>query len=307
MLTRNHVAPAAVLSVLLAVSAHAQFVGGITKPVFGSNPPEVFLFTPGQPDQFLLNPENAPQVMSSAPGFSGLAADEANQRLLAGTTNGTTTGIYSIDYATLTPTFLTTTLRDDGGNGPVMDGLAYDSARGVLYGTRQLGGSTGAEGLYTIDIASGATQLVFEYEPVGSSAFQIGGIDYDAMTDRIYLADDDATGGRNIYSIDAANPALGLNLEFAYPAGVTDVDGVGAGDGKLFLLSDGVEGNGGQHRIVDIATGNVLDTLASPFPAYSDSPLGKINPSGAGAFAPSIPEPSTLALFSLVLLGVRRR
>ena len=301
------IATAALVAVASQV-ASAQFVTSITKPAFGSNDPDVFFtdFNAGT-STFLLNPELDPNVSSSAPGFTGLAADEANRRLFAGTTAGTTTGIYTIDYDTLTPTFLTTTRNAAGGNGPVLDGLAFDTNTGTLFGTRVLGGSTGAEGLYTIDLATGLTTLVFEYETTATSNFQIGGMDFDPVTGLLYLSDDDDTGGRWIYSIDPANPASGLTQVVQYPAGVTDVDGLGAGDGKLYLLSDGINGNGGQHVVIDIATGLVIDSIATPYPAYSNSVLGLINPSGGGAFAPGIPAPASAALLGLAGLAAARR
>lgn len=300
--------PAASIIALTTGVASAQFVTSITKPLFGSNDPDVFFsdFSAGT-STFLLNPELDPGVTSSAPGFTGLAADEANRRLFASTTAGTTSGIYSIDYDTLTPTFLVNTVTPGAGNGPVMAGLAFDTNNNVLYGTRTLGGSTGAEGLYSIDLATGASTLVFEYETTATSNFQIGGIDFDPTTGLIYLADDDDTGGRFIYSLDPANPSS-LTEVVAYPTGVTDVDGLGAGDGMLYLLSDGLDGNNGEHVVLDIATGSVVDTLATPYPAYSDSVIGAINPSGGGAFAPSIPTPGTAALLGLAgLATVRRR
>jgi hypothetical protein len=75
--------------------------------------------------------------------------------------------------------------------------------------------------------------------------------------------------------------------------GVIDVDGVGASGGVLFLLSDGTNpdntasGNGGLHRLYDLSTGQVIASPATPFPAYSDSVLGRINPSGSAAAAPT--------------------
>lgn len=299
--------PAASFVALAAGTASAQFVTSITKPLFGSNDPDVFYTDFSlRTNTFLLNPELDPNVTSSAPGFTGLAADEANRRLFASTTAGTTSGIYSIDYDTLTPTFLVNTVTAGAGNGPVMDGLAYDTQNGVLYGTRVLGGSTGAEGLYSIDLATGVSTLVFEYETTATSNFQIGGIDYDPLSGLIYLADDDNTGGRFIYSIDPNNPT-GLTEVVAYPAGVTDVDGLGAGGGSLYLLSDGIDGNGGEHVVIDIASGSVIDRIDTPYPAYSGSVIGPINPSGGGAFAPGIPAPATAALLGLAGVAATRR
>jgi hypothetical protein len=60
-------------------------------------------------------------VPASAQGFTGLAADEAGQRLFAITTNGTKSDLYSLDYATRTPTLLASLTRPSSTNGIVFD------------------------------------------------------------------------------------------------------------------------------------------------------------------------------------------
>jgi hypothetical protein len=195
----------------LATAGQPAFLTGITKPTFGSNPPEVYLVNPDGSSTLLFDAENYQGVVTaSAPGFTGLAADDANNRWIASTTSGLASNLYAIDYDTLDATFLAS-VRDPrpDDDALVIDGLAYDSTRGVLYATKVLGGSTGAEALYTVDVTTGQASIAFEYETTATSSFQIGGIDYDAQTDLIYLADDDDTGGRWIYSLDPANPGRG--------------------------------------------------------------------------------------------------
>lgn len=288
---------AGVAAAAVATAGHPTFLTGITKPTFGSNPPEVYLANADGSNTFLFDAENYQGVVTaSAPGFTGLAADDANNRWIASTTAGLASNLYAIDYDTLDATFLAS-VRDPrpDDDALVIDGLAYDSTRGVLYATKVLGGSTGAEALYTIDLATGQAAIAFEYETTATSSFQIGGIDYDPQTDLIYLADDDDTGGRWIYSVDPTNPGAGLTevVNYADLGGVIDVDGLGASNGVLFLLSDGTNpaspdaGNGGFHRLYDLATGQVIASPATPFPAYSDSVIGPINPSGAAAAAPT--------------------
>lgn len=296
---------AAAAALAITAAAHAQWISSITKPLFGVNPPEVYLNNNDGSTQFLLDPE-ALGVPASAPGFTGLAADEATRRLFATTTNGTTSGLYAIDYDTLTPTLLSNTQRPDGSGGIVLDGLAFDTARNTLFGTRVLGGSTGSEGLYSINPATGATTLLLEYETTATSVYSIGGIDYDPQTDRVYLLDEDSTGGRWIYSVDPSNPGAGLTEVLELPSFITDVDGLGAGDGQLFLMTDGPDTNNGMHHIIDIATGQIVNTIATPYPPYAGSPIVP-NPSGGGAYAPGIPEPATAALLAIALLALRRR
>lgn len=313
-------AAAAAVVAAASATAHAQFITSITRPTFSLGPTQVFNTNPltGQNVEIFDPRFSNPAIPASAPGFTGLAADEGGQRLFAITTNGTRSDLYSIDYATRTPTFLAALTRPASSTGIVLDGLAFDTRRGVLYGTRTLGGTGQNEGLYTIDISTGATSLAFEYEPTTGSTFTIGGLDYDALTDRLYLSDDDDTGGRNLYSMDPTSLASGLLLLTAYPAGVTDIDGIGAGNGKLYLLSDSqdtpstaaIEGNGGLHRVYNVLTGQWETPLVSPYPqrTTTNAALGLIDPTGGGAWAPGIPTPGALALIAGAgLLSSRRR
>lgn len=265
----------------------------------------------------ILDPFSRPEFTTLGTGLRGLAAD--TQRKLIWTFSvSTTTNLYSIDYtdpdnlvinvgprllrpgvAAGTPSDLTNNLQ--------LNGLAYDATRDVLYGVRALAGQ-GGEGLFVINTVDGTTTLLLEFEPSAGSAFSFDGADYDPVTDRVYLADDDDTGGRGVYSIDPANIAAGLTLVVAYPTNVTDVDGVSAGDGKVVLISDAldtpsttsIEGNGGLHYVYDIA-GGMFTTIATPHPersllTSSSTILG--NPTAGGAWVPNFREPECLADFN---------
>lgn len=315
---RNTVVAAASVAALLsaASAASGQFITAITKPTFGLNNPDVYNVNPTTgAATFLFNADFIP---ASAPGFGGLAADEPNRRLFGTVRNGAQDDLYSLDYSTLTPTLLGTIRRPGTTTGMAVDGLAYDSLRGSLYATRVLGGTSGAEALFRVDIATGDTSIFLEYEPTTTSNYTIGAIDYDPLTDRIYLVDEDDTGGRNIYSVNPAAATPVLDFVAALPAPITDVDGLAAGDGRLYLVSDGpdiagtatIEGNGGNHYVYDIAAGTFSILGPTPYPEYNTSSLGRINPSAAGAFAPGIPEPTLLAPTAAVALaafGRRRR
>ena len=291
----------------LAGSAQAQFITSITQPLFGSNPAEVFFTdtTTGN-SELLFDATDNPSMGVSSPGFGGLAADEANRRLFGTVQSGGETGLYSIDYDTLTPTLVGETFL--GGDGLSLSGLAYDTNRGVLYGATALGGSLGPEGFFTVDTATGDLSLLFEFETTATSNFTYNALDYDPVTDKVYLVDEDPTGGRSIQSFDPANPAGGLSFVAALPSEFTDVDGLGAGDGKLYLLTDSaIDANNGDHGVYDILSGQFLGGLESPYPAYSDSVLGPINPSGGGAYAPGIPAPGAVGLLAAAGLTASRR
>lgn len=298
----------------LSASAQGQFITAITKPTFGLNNPDVYnVNTSTGASTFLFNADFIP---ASAPGFGGLAADELNRRLFGTVRNGAQDDLYALDYDTLTPTLLATIRRPGTTTGMAVDGLAYDSLRGALYATRVLGGTSGAEALFRVDLATGDTSVVLEYEPTTTSNFTIGAIDYDPQTDRIYLVDEDDTGGRNIYRVDPSAVTPVLDFVTALPLPITDVDGLAAGDGKLYLVSDGpdipgtttIEGNGGNHYVYDIAVNTFSILGPTPYPEYNNSSLGRINPSAAGAYAPGIPEPALLAPVALAALaGLRSR
>lgn len=298
--------------------ASAQFVVAITQPTFGTNPPQAFLQT-ATSTTLLLDSTAILSIPATAPGFTGLAADDPGSRFFATVRNGPDDDLYAFDYATLSPTLLGEVTRDDGGvPDPIsIEGLAYDTSAGVLYGTRSLGGSSGPEGLFRINTTTAFAELVLEYETTSTSLYAFNAIDYEPTTGLIYAIDEDDTGGRNIYSIDPSASTLALSLISTLPSPITDVDGLGAGDGKLFLLSDGpdiagttaVEGNGGNHYVYDIASGTYSIFAPTPFPEYNNSALGRINPSGAGLYAPGlVPEPATITLIaSASLLLTRRR
>ncbi len=295
------------LSAALVSTAAGQVATAITRPaalgpVPNPNPALVYKLdlSSGESAQF-FDPLAAPVIPATAPGFQGLAADEANRRLYAVTTNGLRSDLHAISYDTATATFVAqcrinplveNTLTN--ANGVVLTGLGYDSTRNRLFGVKSLQSGSGAtlqpEGIYEINTTTGQTTLVRQFEVSPASDFTIDGFDYDAASDKFFMADDDDTGGRNVYSLDASNLAAPLVIVFTYPAGTTDVDGLAVGGGKVFLLSDGVQGNGGTHKIYDIASGTFDEPISTPYPAYANSSLGPntANPSGGATYAPGL-------------------
>jgi len=278
-----------------ATSAHAQFATSITRPSFSLGPATLDVVNvQSGASTLLLNTLAAPVIPATAPGFTGLAYDAVNQRLFASTTNGTASSLYSVDAITGVATFIINVRRPDNSAGMVIDGLAFDQKRRVLYATRVLGGVGQNESLYTINLATGVATQVFEYEPVSTSIFTIGGIDWCPVTDKIYLSDDDDTGGRNLYSYTPGGPAA-LTLLAAYETGATDFDGIAAGGGRLYLLSDSqdsastasvVEGNNGLHRVYNLLTNLWEAPIVSSYPARTttNTAFGLIDPTGGGAW-----------------------
>ncbi len=317
---RIHTAAATAAAVVVCAStAHAQFVSSITRPLFGEGPTTGF-FTD-------VNAGTNTQIFdwdafdggnglpASADGFNGLAGDEVNQRLFGSVRNGTQSDIYALDYNTLTPNLLFGTTFERQDNQQIaniaFDGIAYDSARDFLYGTVRLGSSFSGrpEGLYRIDPTTGFSELVIEYEATLGTTFsvEISAIDYDPLTDLIYLADEDADGGRNVYSLDPDNPSA-LNFVTAFEPGVEDVDGLGAGNGQLFFVTDNADFNNAQHSIYDIASNTFLPRVDSPYPPRSGDFAGSpINPTAGGAFAPGIPAPGAAGTLAIAAFAATRR
>jgi hypothetical protein len=284
-----------VVAILAAAgTASAQFATSITRPTFSLGPAtlDVVNVQTGT-SALLLDTLAVPAVPATAAGFTGLAYDAANQRLFASITNGTSSAVYSVDVVTGARTLLFSVRRPDNSAGMVIDGLAFDQKRRVLYATRTIGGTGQNESLYTLNQTTGIATQVFQYEPTTGSDFTIGGIDWCPVTDKIYLTDDDDTLGRNIFSYTPGSAAE-LTLVTAYEAGATDVDGIAAGGGKLYLLSDSqdapatlaIEGNSGLHRVFNLTTGLYETPITSGYPVRTTTNMafGLIDPSGGGAW-----------------------
>jgi hypothetical protein len=305
--TRTSISAAALIVLMAGTGAQAQFATCITRPMaLGPNPNpnpafvHKLVLASGQSTVF-FDPLAEPVIPATAPGFQGLAANDQARVLYAVTTNGLRSDLYAISYDTGVATFIAQCKIDPAvdntatnANGVVLTGLAFDSTRNKLFGTRSLqGGSVPAgtfrpEGIYEVNLTTGQTTPVRTLETSPASDFTIDDIDYDAATDKFYMADDDDTGGRNIYALPASDLQAALELVVAYPAGVTDVDGLGAGGGKLLLLSDGLQGNGGFHKVYNLATATFEADIATPYPSYVPSSIGLVNPSGGAAYAPGL-------------------
>ncbi|MBX3382698.1 MAG: hypothetical protein KF864_04215 [Phycisphaeraceae bacterium] len=294
---------------LCAAGANAQFITGITKPVFSTNQPNAyFVDAAAGSSTFLFDIQTDLGIPATAPGFGGLAGDDANRRFFASVRNGPKDDIYEFSYDNLFSPVKLVETKGSAGQQVAVDGLAYDTLRGVMYATRTLASANEAEGLFTVDLTTGTLTTVLDYatQPGGASAYSIAAIDYDASLDLLFLVDETATGGRWIYSLSPTNIGAGFTPVAQLPANIVDVDGLGAGNGMLLLVTDNASANDGLHWVYDYHAGTFTG-IASPYPAPAGTPIAP-NPSSGGAFTPNIPAPGVAAAFALAgLAGLRRR
>ena len=196
------------------------------------------------------------------------------------------------------------TFSADGGTTPqAIVGLAYDADAGVLYASDTSGSTAGEsdpEGIYTVDLATGATTNVFNFPAAGIRLdYSLGGLAFDGDGGLLYATNNDADGqgnGRGLFRIDL----VGQSVDFvaSFPAGVDDVDGLAYGDGSLFLTTN----PGGDFYEYDLAAG----TYAQFRGAYADDPPQFFGASNGAAFIP-VPEPASAGLLAVAGLALVRR
>jgi len=304
---------------------HAQFLSAINRPAFSTYDTSLFFnnFANGS-SQSLNSFASFGIPLAGAPGFRGLAGDDANRRFFSISdqqASGTTlTNLYSIGYdgsaILVTQPFQA---LPNGNAFMQLSGIAFDTTRNEMYvfnNTAQnrissLGGWIQG-GLFRVNMATGlmtATSLVGPAQ--GAIPLNVRGMGYDAVTDRIYLSQSRIGTPIEVFSWDPATGNIESVLNLT-TLGFTDsrVPIIGAGGGKLMLLSQAEGHLGGFHREFDLLTRTFTgDTVATPYGPYGIFINSPVIPSGGVAFAPSIPEPSTiaLALMGLAFLGWRLR
>lgn len=190
-------------------------------------------------------------------------------------------GLYSFDLGDAAPTFhATVNPTEPLPSNETLQGLAF--VDDTLYGWEILDSNNNPgvhSGLYSLDTLTGTRTYIGDI----NESSNIAGIDADPATGIVYGVND-AT--RMLATIDLVT---GASTDFApYPVGRTDIDGLAAGNGKLYLVEDQNE----PIHVFDIASGTYDAPIPTPF-ANSDIFSG-------AAFI--VPEPGSLSL--LVLCGV---
>ncbi len=310
------------LTLALAGQAHAQWLSGINRPAFSTYDTGLYLNDFATQSSLRLNDFSAFGIpTAAAPGFRGLAGDDANARFFSisdvQTAGTTATNIFQVGYDG-TASFVTQPYQAlPGGNALVqLNGIAYDTTRGSLYVFRNqaqnvpaLGGWIQG-GLFRVDASTGlmtATNLVGP--AAGTNPINVRGIAYDAVTDRVYLSQSRVGAPLEVFSWDPITGATESVLNFA-TLGFTDSRAplIGAGGGRLVLLSQAEGHLGGFHREFDLVsrtfTGQTVATPYGPYGLFAGSP---VIPAGGLAFAPSIPEPGTWLLLAAGLGGLMWR
>ncbi|MBC7938504.1 MAG: hypothetical protein H7Z19_01875, partial [Chitinophagaceae bacterium] len=134
----------------------------------------------------------------------------------------------------------------------------------------------------------------------GTNPINARGIAYDAVTDRIYLAQSRVGTPLEILSWNPSTGSTESILDLT-SLGYSDsrVPIIGAGGGRLMLLSQAEGHLGGLHREFDLLTRTFTgDAVATPYGPYGLFAGSAVIPSGGVAFAPSlaVPEPSAALL-----------
>jgi hypothetical protein len=130
-------------------------------------------------------------------------------------------------------------------------GLAHYN--GNLYASRNIND----EAIYEINTTTLEATLFYDYT---DGDYDFGGLAVDPNTGIFYGTNDDTDPhGSGVYSIDPVNDQITL-LE-PYPAGMTDIDGLAYGNGKLYLIID----EPGSIYVYDILNDTYETPLTSPF------------------------------------------
>ncbi|MDX2115614.1 MAG: DUF11 domain-containing protein, partial [Planctomycetota bacterium] len=174
----------------------------------------------------------APRALATGTGTTvwAIAADENNDMLYW--TNGSR--LFKAAYDLTNPLVV---IDVGATTGAACTGLAYDSVTNQLIGRA-------SGGFYEINVNTGAATLLFAI-----TAQDFGGLDYDAATDAFYGTNDSTSttvipGARGLYRIGKPISSPTFTELAEYPARLdtgaldTDIDGLAAGGGKLYLVND---------------------------------------------------------------------
>lgn len=173
-------------------------------------------------------------------------------------------------------------------NGSSMNvtGMAFDAVNNKLLGYR----SITAPGFYEISTSNAVCTQV----ALTPASTDFGGFEFDPDSGTFFgLNDGTGLSGRGLYLIKGMyGGAVSYELETAYPAGDTDIDGLAIGGGLAYYVND--SGEEPLYRY-DLAAHAYLASMPSPF----------VGTTGTFSGATFIPEPAAATL--LVLLAAIRR
>ena len=311
-------------TLLMASQVHAQFISAINRPSFSTYDTSLFLNDLGaSTSQRFSSFEALGIALATAPGFRGLAGDDVNGRFfgISDVQTGGTTGTNLVQVSYGGKASLVNRPFQVLPNGDAqmqLNGVAYDTRRAELYVFRNQAQNVAAlggwiqGGLFRVNLATGlmtATNLVGPAQ--GTNLINVRSIAYDNLTDRIYLSQSRVGTPLEIFSWNPANGNTESVLNLA-TLGFADSRApmIGAGGGKLMLLSQAAGHLGGMHREFDLLTRSfTANTVATPYGAYGLFAGSPVIASGGVAYVPSIPEPAGVVLLGmgLALLGWRER
>jgi len=256
--------------------------------------------------------------LSNAQAISGLAADDANQRLYVsfgpgGTSTSQVNNVFTYDYNGNLLTSVRT--ANSSNNGLGWNGLTYGN--GTLYGVRS-NGTTGIAGIYSIAPTTGVNSL-FATLAIPSSSGQVfynfTDIEYDAANSRFIGIATNVLGpggtSAGLYSIVAgASPTIlaTVSLLAGVPSGgpltsggnpVTP-SGIALNAQTVYLTWDSV-GTVARYSLSDNA---YLSNLTGPTQA-SNGASG--DAAWSNSFVGIIPEPTMLGLIPTAAVFLTRR
>ena len=107
--------------------------------------------------------------------------------------------------------------------------------------------------------------LVINQLYVHPTTYDFGGLDVDATSNRLFGLSDAPSTARGLYEINV--PGQTETLLAPYPAGETDIDGLAVHNGLAYYVTDGPNTTQASFYIFDVATGQEVGTLPSPFTA----------------------------------------
>ncbi len=200
--------------------------------------------------------------------------------------NGST--LYSSPLSmSLTPTVVGTLTLD--GLATSFIGLGFRD--GVLLGTPFTTSSV-TEAVYQIDPVTGVSTSAYVYD----SGFDFGGLDVDSVNGRVYGLTDSATGGRPLGLYELNIERQTTTFVAPHPASESDLDGLAVHAGLAYYVSDGPNSLQPNFYVYDIASGELVRTIPSPF-------------ANAAGFAGAtfVPTPGGLGLLALAAIGSSRR